>query len=225
MGYFERFSGIPPSPTPSASSHTSSSNDVNTPDRSPSSISFFSVLKGHALPLAVRNFSGKSATRPPTPPRDADDNNDNDNDNSLRYSADSGTNHFDKSNEPLVWRRGATENEYETMPLKRREGALDRVNRSRAWLGLPEKNLDKTLRPLKIKTVVVKLPPPEIARPQIFVSQPPEYSKKQNLHQHQPLRVAIESSPRHPRSSSGCENAMGMGWEGRSTYRPTVRFA
>jgi predicted lipid-binding transport protein (Tim44 family) len=39
------------------------------------------------------------------------------------------------------------------MPLKRRIAALNRVNVLRAYLGLPEKNLDKTLRPRKPRQI------------------------------------------------------------------------
>lgn len=47
----------------------------------------------------------------------------------------------------------STMKQWKNIPLARRVLVLERVNKLRAWLGLPEKNLDNTLRPRKSRPV------------------------------------------------------------------------
>lgn len=147
MGYFQRFSSFPPSPTPSTSSKASSTNDSLLESRS-----FLSVFKAKAntFPL-VRKPTVASLPKiapPPTPPLNPEDNNNNNlNALGLSYRLDPSTPLTAKSNDLLSWHRHQSPaEEYAAMPLQRREAALERVNKMRAWLSVPEKNLDSSTR-------------------------------------------------------------------------------
>jgi hypothetical protein len=188
MGYFKRWSHLPPSPTPSHTSVTASlprdPNYTSTTTSSDSpfssdSLSIFSVFRSSStsLPLPIGKTPGTAPiTAPPSPRPQSpvlveDSNNYHNNSpvNTLRNvpaatsttaitpfvvvvaaAAAAATATTSKAkykakdnNNVLTWRQATTtmQIEYENMPIQRRKGALDRVNKSRLWLNLPEKSL------------------------------------------------------------------------------------
>jgi hypothetical protein len=130
---FKRFANNgPPSPAPSTSSGSSSETETQKPTTSPSS-RVYSMLKSRTFPLSRPRKSPEiSPEQAPTPGSTPEDEHE-------RRLARAKTAPACKYNKQ----------EYETMPKARREAALERVNKLRVLLGLPEKNLDKTLRPRK----------------------------------------------------------------------------
>ncbi|EOA81419.1 hypothetical protein ACJQWK_10967 [Exserohilum turcicum] len=147
MGYFQRFSTFPPSPTPSTSSKASSTtSETSTSDTLLESKSFLSVFKTNTFPLSSRKSTAELLpTAPPTPPLNPDDQLHG---IGLSYRLDAAAAPFaaKRSNTLPTWRRPSPAAEYAAMPLQRREAALARVNKLRSRLNLAEKNLDSSPR-------------------------------------------------------------------------------
>jgi hypothetical protein len=134
MGIFKRFvNDGPPSPAPSTDSFSKIETGNLKTSTSPKHV--YSIIKSRTFPLMRPK---KSPEQPPTPPDTPEEEHD-------RRLGRAKTVPITKS-QGNVHRTISPQDEYETMPVQRREAALERVNRSRVSLGLPEKNLDKTLR-------------------------------------------------------------------------------
>ncbi|EMD65496.1 hypothetical protein COCSADRAFT_35537 [Bipolaris sorokiniana ND90Pr] len=155
MTYFKRWSTLPPSPTPSLndSLSSSSSSTISTPPRSPtpsSTTRLFSALKSSTtFPLSIRKVSSpwhsSTTVQPHIPYLD----------NASHVGSTTSLCTADptaiagcakqKSNEKrvLAWRRETRtlQIEYESLPLRRRREALERVNEGRVRLGLPRRSL------------------------------------------------------------------------------------
>ncbi|EUC47707.1 hypothetical protein COCMIDRAFT_89389 [Bipolaris oryzae ATCC 44560] len=161
MTYFKRWSTLPPSPTPSLndSLSSSSSSTISTPPRSPtpsSTTRLFSALKSSTtFPLSLRKASSQwhsnassTTVHPHIPYLD----------NNASYAGSTSSlctttadppatagSAKQKSNDMRVraWRRETRtlQMEYESLPLKRRREALERVNEGRVRLGLPRRSL------------------------------------------------------------------------------------
>ncbi|KAF1941583.1 hypothetical protein EJ02DRAFT_466516 [Clathrospora elynae] len=123
------------------------------PTRSNDSNSVFSMLKSRTYPVAQFKISPEVfPEQTPTPPAIAVEK------MSFRLLRRSHTFPVSKKQPeaaPEIIERKilVTIEEYETMPMARKEAALERVNTSRAYLSLPEKNLDKSLRSPRIRPV------------------------------------------------------------------------
>lgn len=152
----------PPSPTPSHNSSTNSliseANTITTTGSDTPSLqsrTFLSVIRASIVfPLSSQKApEAVKVVVPPSPPLSSPVSKDNNNSLvGLKYRVDEATIPFainantknNNSDDSLAWKprfkTNVNEYEYETMPLKRRQEALARVNKLRLWLNDSEKN-------------------------------------------------------------------------------------
>ena len=145
MGIFKRFAHDgPPSPlsTSSSSSPETKPQKLTTP---PSSQGLYSVIKSRTFPISRPEKSQITPMQPPTPP-------DTPTEEHERRLARAKTPPVSMHKGLVQWTALTPKDEYESLSMERREAALERINKLRASLGLPEKNLDKTLRSPKIRS-------------------------------------------------------------------------
>jgi hypothetical protein len=144
---FKRFANNgPPSPAPSTSSGSSSEIETEKSTSSPSS-KVYHMLKSRTFPLSRPKKSPEISPEQAPTPRSTPEY------EPERRLAHAKTAPAQKYEGGVCLKPLTQQQEYETMPKERREAALKRVNKSRFSLGLPEKNLDKTLRPRKLRPV------------------------------------------------------------------------